>query len=256
MIFETHAHYDDDRYEEDRDELISSLKDKGIGAVCNVSSEVGNCDKTIELIEKYDFFYGTIGVHPSYTGELNEENFAHLCELARHEKIVAIGEIGFDYYYDEPEKSVQREWFLRQLSLARELKLPVVIHSREAAADTMEVIKGEHVGDLGGVVHCYSYSVEHAREYASMGLYIGIGGVLTFKNAKKLKEVVEDLPLERIVLETDCPYLAPVPHRGERNSSLYLPYVVEEIARIKGVSTKEVEQVTFENAKKLYRIEV
>ncbi len=254
MIFETHAHYDDDRYDEDREELIASLKDGGIGLVCNISSEVGNCDKTIDLIEKYDFFYGTIGVHPSYTGELNEENFAHLCELARHEKIVAIGEMGLDYYYDEPGKDVQKEWFSRQLSLAKELKLPVVIHSRDAAADTMEMIKASNAGEYGGVIHCYSYSTEMAKEYVSMGFYIGIGGVLTFKNAKKLKEVVECLPLENIVLETDCPYLAPVPHRGERNSSLYLPLVAEEIAGIKGVSVEEVERVTFENARRMYKV--
>ena len=174
-----------------------------------------------------------------------------LAEWAQHPKVVAIGEIGLDYYWDNESHDLQKEWFVRQLNLARELNLPVLIHSREAAADTMEIMK-EYASGLRGVIHCYSYSAEMAKEYVKMGYYIGIGGVVTFKNAKKLKQVVQEIPLESIVLETDCPYLAPVPYRGKRNSSLYLPYVAEEIAALKGAAAEDVVLQTEENARKLY----
>lgn len=167
-------------------------------------------------------------------------------------KVRAVGEIGLDYYWEEPEHHVQKKWFVRQLALARELKLPVIIHSRDAARDTLDIMKAEHAEDMGGVIHCFSYGKELAREYLNMGFYLGIGGVVTFRNAKKLKEVAEYAPLERIVLETDCPYLAPVPNRGKRNSSLNLPYVLEMISQLKNVSREDVERVTWENGMKLY----
>ena len=174
--------------------------------------------------------------------------------MAGHEKCVAIGEIGLDYYWPQPDREIQKLWFQRQLDLARELTKPVVIHSRDAANDTIAIMKEKHAEEIGGVVHCFSYTKEAAEIFVKMGFYIGVGGVVTFKNAKKIKEAVERIPLDRIVLETDCPYLSPVPFRGKRNSSLYIPYIIEEIAKIKQVSAKDIEEATWQNARRLYRI--
>ena len=179
----------------------------------------------------------------------------HFKELCKEPKVVAIGEIGLDYYWNEPEPEIQKKWFIRQLELAKEVNLPVIIHSRDAAKDTMDIMKQCHAEEMGGVVHCFSYSAEMAKEFIKMGFYIGVGGVVTFKNGKKLKEVVEQIPLESILLETDCPYMSPVPHRGERNSSLNIKYIAEEIARIKNVSYETVVSVTEENAKRMYQIQ-
>ena len=211
-------------------------------------------EAVIALTEKYPFIYGAAGVHPSSTAELDEEKFAELRVLAQSGKIVAIGEIGLDYYWEEPDHETQKKWFHRQLNLARELKLPVIIHSRDAAKDTLDIMKEEHSGEIGGVIHCFSYGKEMAAEYLKMGFYLGIGGVLTFKNAKKLLEVAEMAPLDRLVLETDCPYLAPVPNRGKRNSSLNLPYVAEKLAEIKKCTPEEIVRATEENARRLYRL--
>lgn len=254
-IFDTHAHYDDEAFDEDREVLLQELPKQGIAKVVNVGASLSSCKKTIELMETYDFIYGAIGVHPNETAELNEESFAWLKEQCQREKCVAVGEIGLDYYWDEPERLVQKEWFVRQLALARELCLPVIIHSRDAAKDTMDIMTAEKASEIGGVVHCFSYTKETAKIFLDMGFYIGIGGVLTFKNAKKLKEAVEYIPLDRIVLETDCPYLAPVPNRGKRNSSLNIPYVVAAMAEIKGITEEEVRQQAWKNAHDLYRLE-
>lgn len=253
MIFDTHAHYDDEQFDTDREELLKSMEAGGVGLIVNAGSTIRSWDAIIRLTEDYDFMYGSVGVHPDEAGSLDEQNFARMRELLDLEKIVAVGEIGLDYYWDKESHNLQKKWFVRQLELAREKGMPVMIHSREAAADTMEIMK-EHAQGMNAVIHCYSYSVEMAREYVKMGYYIGVGGVVTFKNAKKLKQVVESIPLEAIVLETDCPYLAPVPYRGKRNCSLYLPYVAEEIAKIKGVTVEEVVRQTEENARKLYRL--
>ena len=255
MIFESHAHYDDEAFDQDRNELLAQIPENGIAYVVNISASLETCRKVLKLIEQYPYLYGTLGVHPNDVLELNEEGMEWLEKKSASEKIVAIGEIGLDYHYDEPSKEIQKKWFIRQLDLARKVQLPIIIHSREAAQDTLDIMKAEKAGDIGGVVHCFSYGIEMAREYLSMGFYIGVGGVITFKNAKKLREVVEYAPLDRILLETDCPYLAPEPYCGKRNSSLNLPYVVEEIARIKNISREEVEAVTLENAKKMYRIQ-
>lgn len=254
MIFDTHTHYDDEAFEEDRDALITSLPARNVGLLVNVGASLSSCRETLRMAEKYPFVYGAIGVHPSETAELNEDNFLQLSEMVKHEKCVAVGEIGLDYYWPEPDRETQKFWFKRQLGLARELNLPVVIHSRDAANDTITIMKDMHAEEIGGVIHCFSYTRETAAIFLKMGFYIGIGGVVTFKNARKIKEAVEEIPLERIVLETDCPYLAPVPFRGKRNSSLNIPYVIEEIARIKQVSPNEVEEITWENAHRLYRI--
>ena len=253
MIFDTHTHYDDEAFNEDRDELLRSLPEQGIEKVINIGATLKSTQATVELMEKYPFVYGAIGVHPEGVAELTEESIDSLRELCKLEKAVAVGEIGLDYYWDEPEREIQKHWFRRQLQLAREVKLPVVIHSREAAKDTIDIMKEEHSEEIGGVIHCYSYTKESAKIFLDMGFVFGIGGVITFKNAKKLKEAVEYIPMDAILLETDCPYLAPVPYRGKRNSSLYLPHVVEEIAAIKGISTEEVERITMENALRVFK---
>lgn len=253
MIFETHAHYDDEQFDIDREELLYSMEAGGIGTIVNISATYQSCKEVTELAAQYPFMYAAVGVHPDEVGSLDEEKFRKMRELYKHEKVVAVGEIGLDYYWDNESHDVQRSWFIRQLNLARELDLPVVIHSRDAAADTLDIMK-EYGQGLDGVIHCFSYSKEIAREYVKMGYYIGIGGVVTFKNSRKLKEVVEEIPLTSILLETDCPYLSPVPYRGKRNTSLNLVYVAEEIARIKNVSYEEVVAQTEQNARKMYRL--
>lgn len=255
MIFETHAHYEDEQFDSGREAILASLPDCGIKRVVNVGSTIETTKKSVELANKYDFIYAAVGVHPSEISELNEERLAWIKELTKLEKVVAIGEIGLDYYWDkEPTvQENQRYWFRRQMELARETDLPIVVHSRDAAFDTMQIMKEAHAEEIPGVIHCYSYSPEMAKEFIKMGYYIGVGGVVTFKNAKKLKETVEQIPLERILLETDCPYMAPEPHRGKRNDSRYIPYIVDQIAQIKHISPEEVENVTWENALALYK---
>lgn len=254
MIFESHAHYDDEAFDEDREKLLASLAGHGIGTVINVGASLAGCEQTLRLTEQYPFVYGAMGVHPSETQELNEEGMAWLREQCAREKIVAVGEIGLDYYWKEPEPAVQKKWFERQLELAREVKLPVIIHSRDAAKDTLCMMQALHAEEMGGVVHCYSYTKELAREYLEMDFYFGIGGVITFKNAKKLKEAVAYIPLEKILLETDSPYLSPEPNRGKRNSSLNLPYIAEAVAQLKGVGCEEVVEITRRNAERLFRL--
>lgn len=253
MIFDTHAHYDDKQFDADRTALLDSMEAGGIGAIVNASATVESWEKVLELTEKYPFVYGMIGVHPDEVGSLDEEKFLRMEQLLKEEKIVAVGEIGLDYYWDNESHDVQKDWFIRQLELARRLNMPVNIHSREAAADTMEIMKA-HGSGMKAIIHCYSYSREMALEYVRMGYLIGVGGVVTFKNAKKLKETVKAVPLSNIVLETDCPYLAPEPNRGKRNSSLNLPYVAQAVAELKGVTVEEVVKRTAENAKAFYKI--
>ena len=253
MIFDTPAHYDDEQFDEDRDALLCSMQEGGVGTIVNAGSDVASWEDVRALTARYPFIYGAAGVHPDDVGELNEENFMRLRAVLREEKMVAVGEIGLDYYWDNESHEVQKTWFIRQLELARELEMPVIIHSREAAADTLQIMK-EHARGLKGVIHCFSYSAEMAREYVKMGFFIGVGGVVTFKNSRKLKEVVEETPLEYLLLETDCPYLAPVPNRGKRNSSLNLVYVAEQIAELKQLSYDEVVEQTEKNARRFYNL--
>ena len=253
MIFDTHAHYDDEAFDEDRDQLLSSMKDGGVGCIVNVCASAGGFGGTLELMKAYPFVYGAVGVHPDDAGIMTQDTLDEIRRLSHMEKMVAIGEIGLDYYWhkEEAEHKQQQEMFRAQMDIAREEKLPFMIHSRDAAEDTLEIVKEYMKKDMSGIIHCFSYSKEIAAEYLKMGLYLGIGGVLTFKNAKKLKEVAAIAPLSQIVLETDCPYMAPEPNRGRRNSSLNLPYVAEALAQIKGITAEEVIAVTEENAKRL-----
>ncbi len=254
MIFDTHAHYDSSQFDEDREELLASLPAQGVGMIVNAGASYKSCFTIPEMIKKYPFLYGAVGIHPDETGSLTEETFEKMKAQFQKDKIVAVGEIGLDYYWDNEPRELQKKWFIRQLELAEELSLPVLIHSREAAADTMDIIK-RYGKRLGGVIHCFSYSKEMAAEYVKMGFYIGVGGVVTFKNGRKLKETVAEIPMESIVLETDCPYLAPVPFRGKRNHSGYIRYVAEEVARIKGSTVREVISQTEKNAKKMFGLE-
>ena len=256
MIFETHAHYDDEKFDPDRVELLSHLlRENNIGKIVNVGATFKGCKESIALAEKYDDVYAAIGIHPEEIDEINDEVIEWLRQNSSNPKVVAIGEIGLDYYWvkEEEQRAKQRLWFNKQMDLARELEMPVIIHSRDAAEDTLNTIKLYNNSHVKGIVHCYSYSKEIAMEYVKMGWYIGVGGVVTFKNAKKLVETVEAIPLESIVLETDCPYMAPVPHRGERNSSIFLSHVAEKIAEIKNISVAEVENVTYQNALNIYK---
>ena len=254
MIFDTHAHYDDDAFDEDRDALLSGMKAQNVEYIVNIGASMASSERSVKLAEKYPFVYAAVGVHPDEVGEMDEEKFAKLREWTSHEKVKAVGEIGLDYYWDKEGHDLQKHWFMRQMELAHEVKLPMIVHSREAAKDTLDMVVSAKPLELSGVIHCYSYSVEQAREYLNMGYYIGIGGVVTFKNAKKLKEVAEYTPLSQIVLETDCPYLAPTPFRGKRNDSSKLIHVAEELAAIKNVSVEEVIRITNENGRKLYHI--
>lgn len=255
MIFETHAHYDDERFEEDRDALITSMPGRGVGTIINVGASIESTKTTLALSEKYPFVYAAVGVHPSDISGLNEETFAWLKEQTKKEKVAAVGEIGLDYYWDkEPEvQKQQRYWFAEQMKMAREASLPVIIHSRDAAADTMEVMKSVHAEEIPGVIHCYSYSKEMAQEFIKMGYYIGVGGVVTFKNAKKLKETVQEIPLDRILLETDCPYMAPEPVRGTRNEPSNIPYIAAAIAAARGTDILHMTRVLKENYDRLFR---
>jgi len=254
MIFDTHAHYSDESFDKDRHTLLMSMEENGIGNIVEAGAGIKSTQDAVDLSTEYGFIYASAGIHPGEVADINESHMEWIKKLSHMEKVVAIGEIGLDYHYSEPERGIQKKWFERQLGVAKEVNLPVIIHSRDAAEDTLEIIRSSGIADTGGVIHCFSYSWEMARIYLDMGFYLGIGGVLTFQNNRKLSEVVEKAPLEKLVLETDAPYLSPVPYRGKRNCSIYLKYVVEKIAEIKGVTQEQVIGITEINAKKLYRL--
>lgn len=257
-IFDTHAHYDDEAFDKDRDELLTCLLAGNIGTIVNVGASMDGCRASVELASKYEHIYAAVGIHPDDYERLdkNQEFLDWLRnEALNNKKVVAIGEIGLDYYYDEPERELQKKWFARQLELANEVNKPVIIHSRDACADTIDILKNGHAQDIGGIIHCYSYSKETVKTFYDMNFYFGIGGVLTFKNARKLVEAAEVIPLDRIVLETDCPYLAPVPNRGKRNDSSNIEYVIEKLADIKGVTKEEIARMTYENACRVYGLD-
>ena len=257
MIIDTHAHYDDEAIDPDREVLLASMQEHGIEKLVNVCASIDGLQDTVKLIEKYPFIYGAVGVHPDDAEQMTEETLAEIRRISHMDKMIAIGEIGLDYYWhkEKKEHEIQQKMFRAQMEIAREEKLPFMIHSRDAAEDTLNIVREYMQGGMyGGIIHCFSYSREIATEYLNMGLHLGIGGVVTFKNAKKLKEVVQYAPLSQLVLETDCPYMAPEPNRGKRNSSLYLPYVVQAIAELKQVTPEEVIEVTRENTHRLLGI--
>ena len=249
MIIDTHGHYDDEQFDVDREMLLTNLKERGLKAIVTVGASMQTSENALALAHQYPAVYAAVGVHPDEVGELNDDALARLEEMCHDPKVVAVGEIGLDYYWRE----VQQKGCISQLDLARKVWLPGNILSRDASEDTFRIIK-EHASDLTGIIHCFSGSKELAAEYVKLGYYIGVGGVVTFKNGKKLKSVVEAITLTSIVLETDCPYLAPEPNRGKRNESAYIQYVAEEIARLKGISVEEVLTQTEINAKQVYQL--
>ena len=260
MIFESHAHYDDRQFDVDRETLLENLPFQNVGVIVNVGSDIRSSKESITLAHQYDYIYAAIGVHPDEVDTMKEADMEELSHMAKEDKVVAIGEIGLDYFRKEGNayKSVQKEWFCRQLDLAKEIEKPVIFHSRDAAEDTIQILrdfrKENPQIENPGVIHCYSYSPGLAKEYVAMGFYIGIGGVVTFKNAKKLVETVAQIPLERILVETDSPYLCPEPNRGKRNASSQIRYVMDRIADIRGIAPEEVEKQTEMNARKMYRL--
>lgn len=278
-IFDTHAHLCDAAFDEDREAIIADLGTHGVGAFTEIGFDLPSSRAALALAERYPQVYAAVGFHPDHSDHLRDEDVETLRKMVENDqKIVAIGEIGLDYHYTregilrraaasgqepdpeslataDPEPEIQKACFRRMLQLARALGLPINVHSREAAQDTYDLIVEEHAYKNSGIIHCFGYPVEMAERFVKLGMYVGVGGVVTFKNARKLKEVVERIPIERIVLETDCPYMAPVPKRGTRNDPRNLPYVVEEIAALRQMDPAEVIRITTENAKRVYRIE-
>jgi len=250
MYFDSHAHYDSTRFDDDRDSLLKKLPQAGVAGVINCADTLESCKASIQLAEMYPYIYAAVGIHPHNVSEMTEEYIDIIRDFTANKHVVAIGEIGLDYHYCHAPKDVQKHWFYKQLMLAKDLDLPVIIHSREAASDTMEII--EKSGVKKGVLHCYSGYLPMALKYVEMGFHIGIGGVVTYKNAKKTCEVAADIPLEALLIETDAPYLSPVPNRGKRNDSSNLKYVVQTIAEIRGTSENEIAEISDINAKKLF----
>lgn len=253
MLFDTHTHLDDTKFDNDRTQVLTDLRANHILPVMAIAADRGECDRALALAEQNDFIFAAVGFHPDAAQRMSEADFADLERLAHHPKVRAIGEIGLDYHWPEDtDKAGQKYWFARQMELARDMHLPVSIHSRDATADTMEILR--KFPDVTGVMHCFAGSVETMRELVEMGYYIALGGVVTFKNARVSREVAAAVPMDRLLLETDCPYLAPEPHRGERNSPLLLPYVAQKIAEIRGISADEVAEITRKNGMKLFNI--
>ena len=251
MLFDTHAHYYDKRFDADRDKLLSSMKENNVGYIVNAGCDVETTRRCIALAERYDFMYATAGIHPNYASDMNDRNIDAIRMLAKHPRVKAIGEIGLDYFHEYASRKAQKETFVKQMDIARVLNMPFVIHCRDACKDVLDILRSEYNGG-GALMHCFSESVETARILLNIGLTIAIGGTVTFKNNVRTVEAVKFIPLENMVIETDCPYLSPTPHRGERNSSLNIHYVAEKIAQIKGVSPALVEEITTENAKRFF----
>lgn len=255
MLFDTHAHLNDEKFNEDREEVIARAQENGVSYICNIGYNRETIESSLELARRYDFIYTAIGWHPQDAITMTDEDLAWIEKLATEEKkVVAIGEIGLDYYWDTSPKDVQHEVFRKQIRLAKKLKLPIIIHDREAHQDIVNILKEEEAEEVGGIMHCFSGSPEMAEQCIKMNFYISLGGPVTFKNAKKPKEVVEVVPLDRLLIETDCPYLTPEPYRGKRNESGYVRYVAEKIAELKNISVVEMAQITTANAKKIFHI--
>lgn len=252
MYFDSHAHYDDPAFEPDREDLLNSLPSHNITGVVNTGANIPSSRASIALAERYPFIYAAVGVHPHDVSEMKEADLEELRELCQHKKVVALGEIGLDYHYDHSPRDIQRLWFAKQLKLAADLQIPAVIHSREAAQDTMDIIKAS--GIQKGVLHCYSGHLAMALDYIKMGFYIGIGGVISYKNAAKTQEVAANIPLDHLLIETDAPYLSPVPHRGKRNSSKNLTHTVNAIAQARKTTPQSITKATKENACRIFSV--
>lgn len=255
MLFDSHAHLDDERFEEDRIDVIEAMPKAGVGLIMNVGADMPSSRRSVVLAKKYPFIYAAVGVHPHEVEEMTDADLQDLKELAREEKVRAIGEIGLDYYYDNSPRDKQKNWFEKQIELAQELNMPIIIHCRDAMQDCLDILKKYDFSSTSGVMHCFSGSAETAAEIVKMGFYVAFGGAITFKNNKKACGAVQAVPMERLLIETDCPYLTPEPHRGKRNDSRYVKYVAEKVAEFRGITVEEVEQATMFNAKCLFQIE-
>ncbi|MFV5960171.1 TatD family hydrolase [Bacillus sp. AK25] len=254
MLFDTHAHLNAEQYNEDLDQVIERAKSEKVEKIVVVGFDRPTITRAMELIEAYDFMYAAIGWHPVDAIDMTDEDLAWIKELSQHEKVVAIGEMGLDYYWDKSPKDVQKEVFRRQIALAKEVNLPIIIHNRDATEDVVTILKEEGAAEVGGIMHCFTGSLEIAKACMEMNFYISFGGPVTFKNAKKPKEVVKDIPSDRLLIETDCPYLTPAPFRGKRNEPSYVKYIAEQIAELREMSFEELAALTTENAKKVFRI--
>lgn len=255
MLFDSHAHLDDERFDDDREKVINSLKENGVDLIVDPGSDISSSVQAVNLSKEYENIYAAVGVHPHSAKDMNEDTLKILKALSKNDKVVAIGEIGLDYHYDNSPRDVQKKWFKEQIKLAKELNLPIIIHTREAQKDTFDIVKEEYDENLRGVLHCYSGSLEMAREYLDMGFYISFAGPITFKNSKVPKQVAKEVPLDRLLIETDCPYLTPEPHRGKRNEPLYVRYMASTIADLKGITFEEVARRTKENAIRFFEIQ-
>src|SRR3954468_8747820 len=254
MLFDTHAHLNDDQYNEDLEEVITRAQSEGVTNMVVVGFDRKTIQRAMELAENYEFIFACVGWHPVDAIDMTEEDLVWIEELTAHPKVVAIGEMGLDYHWDKSPKDIQKEVFRKQIRLAKKVKLPIVIHNREATADIVDILKEEGAEEVGGIMHCFSGSPEVAKECIKMNFYISLGGPVTFKNAKKPKEVAAEVPLDKLLIETDCPYLAPHPYRGKRNEPAYVKLVAEQIAELKGISLADVAKKTTENAKKIFDI--
>ncbi|WP_071393081.1 TatD family hydrolase [Bacillus tuaregi] len=254
MLFDTHVHLNAEQFEEDLIEVIERARQTGVERMLVVGFDRPTIEKAMELVEEYDFLYASIGWHPVDAIDMRDEDLLWIEELSAHPKVVALGEMGLDYYWDKSPREVQQDVFRRQIQLAKKVKLPIVIHNREATADIMTILKEEGAQEVGGIMHCFSGSAETALECIKLNFLISLGGPVTFKNAKKPKEVAKEVPIDKLLIETDCPYLAPHPYRGKRNEPAYVRLVAEQIAELKEISVEEVERMTTENAKKLFDI--
>ncbi len=254
MLFDTHVHLNADQYEEDLEEVIDRARKDKVDNMVVVGFDRKTINRAMELVEKYDFLYAAVGWHPVDAIDMTDEDLAWIEDLASHEKVVAIGEMGLDYHWDKSPKDVQKEVFRKQIRLAKKVKLPIVIHNRDATADVVEILKEEDAKEVGGIMHCFTGSLEVAKECMEMNFYISFGGPVTFKNAKKPKEVVKEIPMDMLLIETDCPYLTPHPYRGKRNEPAYVRLVAEQVAELKNVTVEEIAEKTTANAKKLFGI--
>ncbi|WP_407968956.1 TatD family hydrolase [Bacillus altitudinis] len=254
MLFDTHAHLNAEQYNEDLEQVIERAKSEKVEKIVVVGFDRPTITRAMELIEAYDFMYAAIGWHPVDAIDMTDEDLGWIKELSQHEKVVAIGEMGLDYYWDKSPKDVQKEVFRRQIALAKEVNLPIIIHNRDATEDVVTILKEEGAAEVGGIMHCFTGSLEIAKACMEMNFYISFGGPVTFKNAKKPKEVVKDIPSDRLLIETDCPYLTPAPFRGKRNEPSYVKYIAEQIAELREISFEELAALTTENAKKVFRI--
>ncbi len=254
-LFDTHAHLDDERFDEDREQIIEQIKQDGISLIVNPGADMKSSRAAIKLAEKYDFIYAAVGIHPHDVKDITKADLIELEQMAKHEKVVAIGEIGLDYYYDNSPRELQREYFIKQIELANKLSLPIIIHSRDASMETYEILK-EHKKDIGCVLHCFSQSLEMAELYLKIGCHLSFAGPLTFKKSSKLKEVARNIPLDKIFIETDSPYLTPEPYRGRRNDPSKVRYVAEELSKLRAISVDKIAEITMNNAIEFFDIKL